>query len=85
MGAPGAKGHHRGARKSRAEAGRIREKDITATRGELAAGKKTVTASSGARILCIPIGTGAMDVAAAAVVLQRAEEQGIGGTFDFAV
>jgi len=76
---------HRGALKDLAEAGRIGEKDITATLGELAAGKKTVTASSGSRILCIPIGTGAMDVAAAAVVLQRAEEQGIGGTFDFAV
>ena len=76
---------HRGALKDLAEAGRISEKDITATLGELAAGKKAITASSDSRILCIPIGTGAMDVAAAAVVLQRAEEQGIGGTFDFAV
>ncbi|HPK07340.1 MAG TPA: ornithine cyclodeaminase family protein, partial [Aminivibrio sp.] len=36
---------HRGALKDLAEAGRIGEKDITATLGELAAGKKTVTAS----------------------------------------
>jgi len=76
---------HRGALKDLAEAGRISEKNITATLGELAVGKKTVIASPGSRILCIPIGTGAMDVAAAAVVLRRAEEQGIGGTFDFAV
>ncbi len=34
--------------------------------------KEKVTSSPSSRILCIPIGTGAMDVAAAAVVLQRA-------------
>ena len=76
---------HRGALKDLAEAGRITESSISATLGELAAGKKSVTSSSSSRILCIPIGTGAMDVAAAAVVLQRAEERNIGRTFDFAV
>jgi len=76
---------HRGALKDLAEAGRITESSITATLGELAAGKKRITSSSSSRILCIPIGTGAMDVAAAAVVLQRAEERNIGRTFDFAV
>ncbi|NCC58168.1 MAG: ornithine cyclodeaminase family protein [Synergistales bacterium] len=76
---------HRGALKDLAEAGRITESSISATLGELAAGKKRITSSPSSRILCIPIGTGAMDVAAAAVVLQRAEERGIGRTFDFAV
>ncbi len=76
---------HRGALKELAEAGRIGEKDITATLGELAAGKKTVRASSGSRILCIPIGTGAMDVAAAAVALARAEECNEGHIFDFSL
>lgn len=76
---------HRGALKELAEAGRIGEKDITATLGELAAGKKTVRASSGSRILCIPIGTGAMDVAAAAVALARAEERNEGHIFDFSL
>ena len=76
---------HRGALKDLAEAGRITESSISATLGELAAGKKSITSSPSSRILCIPIGTGAMDVAAAAVVLQRAEERNIGRTFDFAV
>jgi ornithine cyclodeaminase/alanine dehydrogenase len=76
---------HRGALKDLAEAGRITESSISATLGELAAGKKRITSSPSSRILCIPIGTGAMDVAAAAVVLQRAEERNIGRTFDFAV
>ena len=76
---------HRGALKDLAEAGRITENSISATLGELAAGKKRITSSPSSRILCIPIGTGAMDVAAAAVVLQRAEERNIGRTFDFAV
>ena len=76
---------HRGAIKDLAEAGRITESSISATLGELAAGKKRIASSPSSRILCIPIGTGAMDVAAAAVVLQRAEERNIGRTFDFAV
>jgi len=35
------------------------------------------------RILCIPIGTGAMDVAIATVALQKAEKRGLGGRFSF--
>ncbi len=35
------------------------------------------------RILCIPIGTGAMDIAVSAVALQKAEEEGLGGSYDF--
>ena len=76
---------HRGALKGLAEAGKITESRIDATLGELAAGKKKITASSSSRILCIPIGTGAMDVAVASVVLKRAEEAGVGGVFDFAI
>jgi ornithine cyclodeaminase/alanine dehydrogenase len=75
---------HRGALKDLAEAGKISESNIDATLGELAAGKKKVRASPSSRVLCIPIGTGAMDVAVAAVVLKRAEEAGIGSSFDFA-
>ena len=76
---------HRGALKELAESGRISGCDITATLGELASGKKRITASSADRMLCIPIGTGAVDVAAAAVALARAEERGIGNFYDFAV
>jgi DNA polymerase-4 len=53
------------------------------TIGELAAGKRTVPLLGQERILCIPIGTGAMDVAIAAVALQKAAEKGLGGAFPF--
>ena len=76
---------HRGALKNLAEQGRITGDSIFATLGELAAGKKTLEASPAARILCIPIGTGAVDVAVAAVALERARERGLGTEFDFAL
>jgi ornithine cyclodeaminase/alanine dehydrogenase len=74
---------HRGALKELSEAGRISEASIFATIGELAAGKKAAEVSDTDRILCIPIGTGAMDIAVAAVARQRAEEKGLGGSFAF--
>lgn len=74
---------HRGALKELAEKGKITEKDIYATIGEIAAGKKKGRTSDSERILCIPIGTGAMDVAVATVAYQRALEQGLGGKFAF--
>ncbi len=76
---------HRGALKDLAEAGKVSQEDITATLGELSVGAKKLTASSSSRVLCVPIGTGAMDVAVASVVLQRAEKEGIGDTFNFAI
>lgn len=74
---------HRGALKELSEAGRISEASIYATIGELAAGKKAAEIPDTDRILCIPIGTGAMDIAVAAVARQRAEEKGLGGSFAF--
>ena len=74
---------HRGALKELSEAGRITERNIHATIGEVVAGKKPGRASPGERILCIPIGTGAMDIAVAAVAYQRAAEKGMGGEFAF--
>ena len=74
---------HRGALKELGEEGRVTEKDIYATLGELAAGKKTIQLSDQERILCIPIGTGAVDIAVSAVALQKAEEKGLGSSFDF--
>jgi len=74
---------HRGALKELSEVGRITEASIYATIGELAAGKKAADVSDTDRILCIPIGTGAMDIAVAAVARQRAEEKGLGGSFAF--
>jgi ornithine cyclodeaminase/alanine dehydrogenase len=74
---------HRGALKELNSKGKITETNIYATIGEVAAGKKKGRDSEKDRILCIPIGTGAMDVAVATVVYQRAVEKGIGGEFSF--
>ncbi|MBA1335742.1 MAG: Ornithine cyclodeaminase [Firmicutes bacterium] len=74
---------HRGALAELNAAGKITEKDIYATIGELAAGLKPGRTNENDRILCIPIGTGAMDIAVATVVLQKAVEKGLGGKFAF--
>lgn len=74
---------HRGVLKELHEAGRITEQHIYATIGEVVAGKKPARGSAAERILCIPIGTGAMDIAVATVAYQRAVERGLGRTFAF--
>ncbi len=74
---------HRGALKELAEKEAIGEDDIYATIGEIAAGKKQGDISKTERVLCIPIGTGAMDVAIATIVLERAIEKNLGGSFAF--
>lgn len=74
---------HRGVLKELSEKGKITEKDIDATIGEIAAGKKKGRTSASERILCVPIGTGALDVAVATVAYQRALEKGLGGKFAF--
>jgi alanine dehydrogenase len=61
----------------------ITMKRIYATIGEVVAGKKPARSSATERILCIPIGTGAMDIAVATVAFQRAVEKGLGRTFAF--
>lgn len=75
---------HRGALAHLNAEGKITEKDIYATIGELAAGKKTGKEKDSERILCIPIGTGAMDIAVATQVYRRALENNIGNKFTFA-
>jgi len=74
---------HRGALAELNHAGKITEKNIYSTIGELAAGKKPGPASEKDRILCIPIGTGAMDIAVATIMLKKAAEKGLGGKFSF--
>ena len=74
---------HRGVLKELSEKGKITEKDIDATIGEIVAGKKKGRTSANERILCVPIGTGALDVAVATVAYQRALEKGLGGKFAF--
>jgi len=73
---------HRGALGKLGIEGRITEKNIYATIGEIAAGKKAAPAEN-QRVLCIPIGTGAMDIGVASVAWKRAMEKGIGGKYPF--
>lgn len=74
---------HRGVLKELTQRGEITRGNIHATIGELAAGKIKGRTAADERILCVPIGTGAMDVAIASVVLEKAKEQGLGGSFAF--
>lgn len=73
---------HRGALRELNAQGRITEAHIHATIGELAVGKKTLE-ENGDRIICIPIGTGALDVAVGQVVLERIKAQGSCTAFSF--
>jgi ornithine cyclodeaminase/alanine dehydrogenase len=74
---------HRGALAELNEAGKITEDNIYATIGELAAGLKPGRIGKDERYLCIPIGTGAMDIAVATVAYQKAAEKGLGQKFAF--
>lgn len=73
---------HRGALRELNARGEILESHIHATIGQLAAGKKEVTVTT-ERVLCIPIGTGALDIAVGQVILNRAKQQGLGTAFAF--
>jgi ornithine cyclodeaminase/alanine dehydrogenase len=72
----------RGALKKLHKQGMITDSHIYATIGELAVQKKTIT-NEDDRLVCIPIGTGALDVAVAQIVLDRAIAQGKGTRFSF--
>lgn len=74
---------HRGALAKHGISGRLTEKDLYATIGELAAGKKRGTIGASERVVCVPIGTGAMDVSIATLAWKRAKEKGIGSTYAF--
>ncbi|MDW7672335.1 MAG: ornithine cyclodeaminase family protein [Bacillota bacterium] len=74
---------HRGALKELCEAGKIKQEDIYSTIGELAAGLKEIRSTQQERILCIPIGTGSMDIAIGSLMLQKAVENQVGEYFSF--
>ena len=74
---------HRGALHDVVEDEKIHEENIYATIGEIATNKKSVQNVSKERIICIPIGTGAMDIAVAGVAYKRALEKGLGSYFNF--
>ena len=73
----------RGALKLVALAGKITEKDLYATIGELACGKKKMGNISKEIVVCEAIGTGMLDIAVGNAFYQKAVEKGVGGFFDF--
>lgn len=74
---------HRGALKELADQGKISREDIYCTIGDLAIGRNTVKDLKEERIVCIPIGTGAMDVAVAGIVYKKALSLNMGMEFSF--
>lgn len=75
---------HRGALSELNEQGKITEDSLFATIGELASGKKSYTIKPDEFVVCIPIGTGAMDISVASIVYQKAKEHPENYTsFDF--
>ena len=74
---------HRGAMKSVVDAGKFKEENISATIGELVCGKKEYRISPDEKIVCIPIGTGAMDIAVATMIYEKVKEQNLGESFVF--
>lgn len=74
---------HRGALAALNHDGKITEESLFSTIGEIVAGKKDAGDVSNQRIVCVPIGTGSMDIGVASIVLERAKEKGIGEYFDF--
>lgn len=74
---------HRGALVDVFDSGQLSEKSIFGTIGEIGAGIKEIGDLGPQRIVCVPIGTGAMDIAVAAIAYQRALEKGVGGEFCF--
>lgn len=74
---------HRGALRELNLEGKILESDVFSTIGDLAAGNKQSRISEDKRFLCIPIGTGAMDIAVASVVYDKAVKEGVGGEYEF--
>lgn len=74
---------HRGALKELVKQGKLSEEDVSVTIGELVNGTKEVVDIASKKILCIPIGMGALDVALGYVAYERAKERHIGFDFDF--
>ena len=74
---------NRGALKRLNSEGKVSEDDVFTTLGELAVGKSTMPDFSDELVMCIPIGTGAMDVAVAEAVYQKAISNQTGDEYAF--
>lgn len=75
---------HRGALRDVHAAGRLAAEGLHATIGEVVAGTAPGRTAPAERIVCVPLGVGAHDIAVATVAYRRARERGLGGSFDFA-
>ena len=73
----------RGALKNLHTQGKITQANIHSTIGDHAIHQARLDHPEQDIILCIPIGTGAMDVACGYEIYQRAKAQGLGQSFDF--
>jgi ornithine cyclodeaminase/alanine dehydrogenase len=74
---------HRGALSGLVAEGKLSEKDIDCTIGDLAAGNVKPDIKPGEIVICAPIGTGAMDIGCAGYVYQKALAEGNCASFDF--
>lgn len=74
---------NRGALKKLHKEGRVTEENIFTTLGQLAIGAVEMPNFQEEIIMCIPIGTGAMDVSIAGHVYKRALEQDLGENYSF--
>lgn len=74
---------NRGALKRLHGEGKVASDAIFTTLGDLASGKKAMPDFGNEVVLCIPIGTGAMDVAVAGEVYRKALETNVGDDYDF--
>lgn len=74
---------NRGALKRLHKEGKVSDADIFTTLGELAIKEITMPDISDEIVLCIPIGTGAMDVAVAGAVYKKAIESHMGEDYSF--
>ena len=74
---------HRGALRELVIKGKITEENIYCTIGDLAIERNKVENLKNERIICVPIGTGAMDVAIAGIVYKKALSLNMGTEFSF--
>ena len=74
---------HRGALRILAEKGRISEKDIYATIGEITAGFKPGREKENEIIFFEPVGTAMLDIAVGGLVYKKATDRGLGEQFEF--
>jgi len=74
---------HRGALAEVSHKGLVTEEKVFSTIGELVAGKKEARIKADEKYVCVPIGTGCMDIAVASIVQKKAKEEGWDKFYEF--